>query len=52
MEAFEVCELSDFAKDGAWPVGGGTLDQSDSFLTAHRLIQATQFKLLNPTPKL
>lgn len=31
-------ELADFAKDGAFPVAGGTLDQSQSFLVACRYL--------------
>ena len=31
-------QLARFAKQGAWPVGGGTLDQTASFLAACRIV--------------
>ena len=48
---WEACQLSDYANEGTWPVGGGTLDQADSFLAAHALVQFATFKLTIPPKK-
>lgn len=37
-DTMNFIELADFAKDGAFPVAGGTLDQSQSFLVACRYL--------------
>jgi len=34
----EFIELADFAKEGSFPVAGGTLDQAQSFLIACRYL--------------
>jgi len=37
-ETMEFIELADFAKEGSFPVAGGTLDQAQSFLIACRYL--------------
>jgi len=37
-EVMNFIELADFAKNGAFPVTGGTLEQSQSFLLACRFL--------------
>jgi len=50
-DVWAACEMSDFAAEGAWPVAGGTLDQTDSFLAAHRFVQSLTARLLAPPKK-
>lgn len=40
-----LLELVDWAKDGHFPVAGGVLDQSQSFLYACRYLWAQEFKI-------
>ena len=39
-ETMDFIELADFAKKGSFPVTGGTLEQSQSFLIACRILWA------------
>ena len=37
--AWHMLEMYEFARGGAWPIAGGVLDQTDSFLSAYRLLR-------------
>jgi hypothetical protein len=43
-EAWELMPLLRFAREGQWPIGGGSLDQSQSFLDAMAVYMAERNK--------
>jgi len=47
VNMMEFLELADFAKQGSFPIIGGTLDQSKSFLTACRFLWSEEAKAEN-----
>jgi len=41
-DVWELLGFADFAKKGALPIGGGALDQTESFLKAYRFVLSEQ----------